>query len=339
MGIENKMARFSRNTGPARFFIPVGIILIVFGIILLGFKTENYAETTGKVTFVTESVSDEENGKQYDVSFTYAVDGKEYDGVFSNVSGDYIIGGDIKVYYDPAAPEKTTNGKMPSFAAPVIIAIGLIAVAVGVYKTVKAFRKSKALDESAGAFPSESFENFKNASGVKEIYFRFDGNSLKPGYIIEDADRKVLFEGKMIKQAVVGARTYEFRNNATGSVAAHEVGHTVTQTYNDGFFTAKSYFKFDGENVWDVIHNRGIRLSTNFHSNFPYVIYDAAKEGAPFARIESCGIYVHEDEAEQHKVNIPSGSRYYRIWTNSSDLELIFLTTFAISETEQAVVE
>ena len=33
MNIENKFARFMRNSGPARFFVPAGIILIVFGIL------------------------------------------------------------------------------------------------------------------------------------------------------------------------------------------------------------------------------------------------------------------------------------------------------------------
>ena len=32
MGFENRIARIMRNTGPARFFVPLGIILIVFGI-------------------------------------------------------------------------------------------------------------------------------------------------------------------------------------------------------------------------------------------------------------------------------------------------------------------
>jgi hypothetical protein len=33
------------------------------------------------------------------------------------------------------------------------------------------------------------------------------------------------------------------------------------------------------------------------------------------------------------------GRYYYRIWTDTDDLETLFLTVFAISETEQAVVE
>ncbi|MBQ2110948.1 MAG: hypothetical protein II191_04295 [Clostridia bacterium] len=45
-----------RNTGPSRFLIPVGLILIIFGIILLGMKTDNYVETVGKVTNVEEYI-------------------------------------------------------------------------------------------------------------------------------------------------------------------------------------------------------------------------------------------------------------------------------------------
>jgi hypothetical protein len=39
-----------RNTGPARCLIPLGIVLIIFGIILPGMKTDNYVETVGKAT-------------------------------------------------------------------------------------------------------------------------------------------------------------------------------------------------------------------------------------------------------------------------------------------------
>lgn len=35
MVTENKFARIMRNTGPARFFVPMGIILIVVGILML----------------------------------------------------------------------------------------------------------------------------------------------------------------------------------------------------------------------------------------------------------------------------------------------------------------
>lgn len=106
-----------RDTGPARFFVPVGIILIVVGNILLGFNTDKYVETSGVISSVTAAATAEDEG------------------------GDVKVGG---------------------FPAPVLIGVG-----------------------------------------VKEIYFRFDGNSLKPGYIVEDGGRNVLLEGKMTKQTIV----------------------------------------------------------------------------------------------------------------------------------------
>ena len=337
MNVENKFARLMRNTGPMRFFVPVGIILIVFGVIMLNFNTDNYIETTGKIISVVEGVYDEDETPQYDVEVKYTVDNKEYSAVFGGMSGDFKVGEDMKLFYDPANPEKATNSKT-GFLPLILIAVGALSLILGVYKTVTAFKKSKELDNVVGGqFPS--FDGFKDMPGVTEYYCRFDGKTLKPGYILEDAGRKILFEGKMTKQALIGARTFEFNNHISGIVEEHEVGHTVTQTYNDELFSAKSWFKFDGKNIWDVLHDRGIRLSTNLHSKFPNCIYDVTLNSVPFAKIETCGVHVHEDDAAQHKINIPVGRWYYRFWTASSDFDTLFLTIFAISETEQAVVE
>ena len=96
--MENKFARFMRNTGPARFFVPVGIVLIVFGIIMLMFNTDSYLETVGKVTEVVQTVN-AENSKVYDTSFTFTVDGKEYNATFSELTKEYKVGDDIKVCF------------------------------------------------------------------------------------------------------------------------------------------------------------------------------------------------------------------------------------------------
>ena len=341
MTIENKFARLTRNTRAARFFIPVGLALIVFGVILFLFKNDDYLETTGKITAVKELPIDttaEDKHQEYDVDLTYTVDGKEYTGTFSNLSGTYKVGDDIKVYYDGKDPSKITNSKIGIYIPIALVAAGVLAIVFGIAKTVGEFKKSKQLD-SIGAFPDKEFENYKTAPGITEYYFRFDGQHTKPGYIIEDANRNVLFEGKMTKQALIGARTYEFRNHQNGKTESHEVGHTMTSTYNNEFFSVRSWFKFDGKNVWDVLHEQGFRMTTDLHSKFPYMVYNVAKNGAAFARVETCGVYVHEDEEAQHKVTVPSGSMYYRFWTGSDDFEALFLNIFAISESEQAVVE
>ncbi len=336
----NRFAKLMRNTGPARFFVPVGIILIVFGIILMLFNSNDYLETTGTVTAVAEETNTE-NQTVYDVGFTYRVDGKDYSGTFEDLPKPYENGSEIKVFYNPENPGQYTNSKTPGFLPPVIILAGALAAVFGVYKTAKAFKQSRELEETApgrGA-PAVDFDGFKNAAGVTEYYCRHDGKALKPGYILERDDRTVLFEGRMAKQALVGARTFEFIDHLTGRTETHEVGHTMTQTYNDEFFSARSWFKFDGENIWDVLHNRGLRLSTNALSKFPNVIYEVSRNGKAFARIETSGQYVHEDDAAEHALNIPVGRYYYRVWTDSEDFETLFLTIFAVSETEQVFAE
>ncbi len=340
MSIENKIGRFMRISGPARFFVPVGIILIVFGILLLGFKADRYQQTVGKVISVTESIPQEDQDKQYDVSVSYTVDGKEYKGTFENLPGTFKTGEEIKVFYDPEKPETISNTKSSKFLPPILIGVGVLAVFFGIFRTVKAIKKSKALDESVPKPSSDiDFEAFKTAPGVTEYYFRWDENSLRPGYLIEDADRNVIFEGKMLKNALVGARSFEFTDHTTGNVQQHEVGHTMSQTYNDGFFTMSSSFKFDGENIWDLLHDRGIRLSTGMFSKFPNMTYDVTRNGEAYAKIESTGKYVHEDEEAEHSIIVPIGRRFYRCWTNGNDFETLFLIMFATSETEQAVVE
>lgn len=339
MNFENKLARLMRNTGPARVFVPMGLVMIVFGILMLGFKTDDFVQTTGKITSVEEYINSE-NQKEYDVGFTYEVDGKAYEGLFANLSGGFSEGADITIYYNPENPEQTTNSKLGGFFAPLLIALGALAIGFGVFQTTKAFKKSKALDESAPGASSESaFEGFRNAPGVTEYYFRFDGNTLKPGYIVEDAARKVLFEGKMTRNALVGARMFLFVDHTTGRETEHEVGHTVTNSYNDEFFSIKSSFKFDGENVWDALHNRGLRMTTSLFSKFPRITYNVTKDGAAFAQIETSSRYVHEEDEAQHKLVVPAGRMYYRFWTASDDFDSLFLTIFAISETEQTFTE
>lgn len=342
MGFENKFARFMRNTGPARFFIPMGLILIVAGILLMVFSAGDYVETTATVKTVEEVVvtSEETNQTEYEIKFDYEVGGKTYHGSFQ-LTKEYKVGDEMTIYYDSSNPEKITNTKNGNLIGIIMIGVGAVAIVAGVFMTIKAFQKSKALDEAipGGKPDAAAFEGFKTAGDVTEYYFKFDGHSLKPGYLIEDANRNLIFEGKMTKQALVGARTYEFHNHVTGSVAEHQVGHTVTQSYNDELFSRKSWFKFDGQNVWDLLHEKGIRLTTDLHSKLPYLVYNVSRNGTPIAIVETSSMYVHEDEEAQHKLVIPTGNLYYRFWTNTNDFETLFLTIFAISETEQTVVE
>ncbi len=109
------------------------------------FSSDDYLETVGKVTAVTD-VSTDPSEKSYDVNFTYIVDGKTYNSTFSGIGGDHAVGEEIKVFYDPANPQNITNSKADKFLAPIFVIAGAGALVFGIYQTIKAFKKSKELD-------------------------------------------------------------------------------------------------------------------------------------------------------------------------------------------------
>ena len=140
MGVENKFIQFMRNAGPAKFFIPFGIVLIVFGIVMSGFKTGDYVETVGKVTSVIEGTYDEEtHDRDYDVYFTYTANDKEYESYFV-LSGDYKEGDEIKVFYNPENPEQISNSKA-DWLPYVLIGVGAVTTVFGVFKAVQTLRR------------------------------------------------------------------------------------------------------------------------------------------------------------------------------------------------------
>ena len=142
MNTENKLTRLMRNSGPARVLVPIGIILIVFGIIMFLFRPAGeLVETVGTVTSVTEATADGD-GKEYDVGFSYTVDGREYQNVFPNLTGTFSIGDAIKVFYDSENPGNVANTKSGGFIAPVLIIFGVLAIAYGISKSARAFKRA-----------------------------------------------------------------------------------------------------------------------------------------------------------------------------------------------------
>ena len=345
MNIENKLGRFFRTTGVLRFFGPVGLILIIMGSVMLALPPNKYDTAEGTVTHseaYTEYDTDNVLQEYYEVFFAYTVDGKNYTNSFQGYTEPVNKGEKITVYYDPDDPQTVSNSKNTGIISIVMIGLGAASLLFAILSTVRSVRKLKEMDEQikTAAGTSELPEIIPlPKEELTEYYVSFDGQHLKPGYIVEDAARNVIFEAPMTKNALVGNRIFTFRDNRRGSVYEHEVGHTTTATYNNEFFSTNSWFSFDGRNIWDVLHDRGIRIATDLHSRFPVVVYTVSLNGRFFATIETSGRFVHEEDAAQHKVNIPVGSYYFRCWTDSEDIETLFLTVFAISETEQAVVE
>ena len=143
----NKIITIIRESALARFLIPAGIILIVFGVVFFGASKRNqhYKQTSAQVTSVTleEAASTDVNGNRteatYSLGIRYTVDGKEYENDLSGMSkreaGDRIV-----IYYDPDDPNMITQTK--SLIIPlVIIAAGIGAVVAGIVSGVNVIRR------------------------------------------------------------------------------------------------------------------------------------------------------------------------------------------------------
>ena len=147
----NSMATFFRESRTARFFIPAGIILIIFGIFMfiVNNDNKNYVEVESTVTSIDvdqEAYIDAEGNQveaTYTVKLTYTVDGKEYTGELSGVS-KYNTGDKMKIYYNPDNPTQITQTK--SLILPIaIIVAGIAALAFGIISSVHAIKERRKL--------------------------------------------------------------------------------------------------------------------------------------------------------------------------------------------------
>lgn len=148
----NKIFTFMRESSTARFFIPLGIFLIIFGVIMFVINSNNqdYIEIEAIVSNV--ELSQEEytdiDGNHvdatYNVAVTYTVDGEEYDAKLEDVS-EYKVLDKIKIYYNPKDPSQITQTK--SLIIPIVIILAglssLIGEIVSLVSTIKRHKKMK----------------------------------------------------------------------------------------------------------------------------------------------------------------------------------------------------
>ena len=143
----NKIITIIRESALARFLIPAGVILIVFGVFFFNASKQNqhYQETEAQVTSVVleEAASTDASGNRTEATYllglTYTVDGKAYETDLSGMS-KYEVGDRITIYYDPADPNQITQTK--SLIIPlIIIAAGIGAVVGGIVSAVNVIRK------------------------------------------------------------------------------------------------------------------------------------------------------------------------------------------------------
>ena len=146
-------AAIFRESGPARFLIPAGIILIIFGIIFFrsSVQARDYLRTEATVVTAEreeETVTDSSGTRTevtWNVTLSYTADGREYEAELSGV-GECKAGDKMTIWYDPADPGRITQSK--SVIVPlVLIAAGIAAFAGGAVSGVRAVKKMKKMKE------------------------------------------------------------------------------------------------------------------------------------------------------------------------------------------------
>ena len=215
------------------------------------------------------------------------------------------------------------------------IAVGAVILAVIIISTVRekqSQKQAKELREMSGRTgyaPSAQGEE-------REVYFLTDLGTPKYGHRIEDSSRRVLYEAKMTKYTVTTPFGFDFIDHEHGTTTPHLVGHEEESDWGGGFLLDNHYtFELDGVDVWKHLKQNGVSVDTGFTAGEATVVgknYRILRDGTEIARAVQTSQYVHEEDAEQHKVAgaIPIQG-FYRVWTREQNLDLIFVTLLAFA--------
>ena len=155
-------------------------------------------------------------------------------------------------------------------------------------------------------------------------------NTIKQTFFLEDESGNTIYEGRMTKFSLFGASPFEFVNHITNKTEEHKVGKTVTieQGGNDliSAMSKRSYFKYDDKNIWDYLHDLGVRIDSDFSGNKIGFTYTVSFEGKPLASIAT---------SSPNGNSIITTDLYYDVTCEEKDLDLVFLVAFSIARTEQ----
>ena len=160
-------------------------------------------------------------------------------------------------------------------------------------------------------------------------YFQPEKKVIKQGFFMKDMNDQVVYEAKVLKQSLLGPAKVEFVNHVSGKAQEHQVGKVITSETAGmlEFFSVKSSFKFDGKKIWDYLHAEGIRIDSSLSGGRIGMTYNVSLRGKPIAVLKTAA-------ANGGKAFITSGF-HYDVTTTEDNLDLAFLTAFAIAKTDQ----
>ena len=163
----------------------------------------------------------------------------------------------------------------------------------------------------------------------RTYFFRPEKKILKQGFLMTDEEKNIVYEAKPVKQSLLGPATFEFVNHIADTKETHKIGKTVTSEQSGllEFFSTKSYFKLDGKNIWDVLHEEDIRIDSRFSGSQIGTVYTVFLKGEEIATIASAA-------ADEGKFVVTSPF-HYNVTVSEEYLAIAFLVAFSIARTDQ----
>ena len=154
----------------------------------------------------------------------------------------------------------------------------------------------------------------------------------KQAFYLEDENGNTVYEGKMTKFSLLGASPFEFVNHVTGRTEEHKVGKTITVEQGNGglisMLSKRSYFKYDGQKIWDYLHDQGVRIESGISGKKLGMSYDVTFKGAPLCTIAN---------SSPKGKSFFTTDLYYDVICEEKDLDLVFLVAFSIAKTDQTI--
>lgn len=154
----------------------------------------------------------------------------------------------------------------------------------------------------------------------------------KQAFYLEDENGNTVYEGKMTKFSLLGASPFEFVNHLTGKTEEHKVGKAITVEQGNGgllsMLSKRSYFKYDGQKIWDYLHDQGVRIESGVSGTKLGMSYDVTFKGAPLCTIAN---------SSPKGKSIFTTDLYYDVTCEEADLDLAFLVAFSIARTDQTL--
>ncbi|MBQ4381189.1 MAG: DUF3592 domain-containing protein [Oscillospiraceae bacterium] len=321
-----------RGPGLKIFAAVLALVLLGAGVYLNFFHSQGFVKTTA--TIVDVEAVQEADSNTYRATVEYTVDGKTYRQELDQQSSSYAVGKTVEVLYNPANPAEVHAGGI----LPIILMIvGAVLLAFAVISTVtekKAQKEVRARQEATG----RSGYSASRQGQERELYFLTDLGTIKYGHRLEDKDRRVLYEAKVTKFSAVSASEFDFIDHVNGTTTPHLVGKEEDSQWSTMFIDGHHTFELDGVDVFRHLKDNGVSVETSYAAGGAAAVginYRILRNGVEMARAQSSSQYVHEEDAEQHRVaaSIPAKG-FFRVWTREENLDLLFITLMAFGRTD-----